>query len=256
LLGCVRQLCAAAFAAGAAVAIGGVARGEEPAALLDRAGAAYKGGAFASAAASYEALRSAGLSSADLDFNLGNAYAKAGDLGRAIASYERARLRAPRDRDLLENLALTREQCVDRPPAGAMAAFRFVEGAAARLTPDEWAALLCASYVALLGAILAPRFGLARPAPWRHVRSAAAVALIASAVGLGAWHETRAPDRRAAVVAPEVTIRSGPGTNYLGEFSLHAGSVVRIEGRRGEWTKIAFSPSLRGWTESVGLEGI
>ena len=53
----------------------------EPSEILDAGNAAYRRGDYAAAATAYEELRSAGHGSADLLYNLGNAYLKGGDLG-------------------------------------------------------------------------------------------------------------------------------------------------------------------------------
>src|SRR5712691_9388165 len=50
----------------------------------------YAAGHFKEAIDGYEALVRAGEWSANLFYDLGNAYFRAGDLGRAILSYERA----------------------------------------------------------------------------------------------------------------------------------------------------------------------
>ncbi len=51
---------------------------------------------------------------AALFYNLGNAYYKQGDHGRAILNYRRAQQLAPRDPDIEANLALARAQAVDQ----------------------------------------------------------------------------------------------------------------------------------------------
>jgi tetratricopeptide (TPR) repeat protein len=238
----------AAAAAGAA----------EPIETLDAGNAAYRSGDYAAAATAYEELRSAGHGSADLLYNLGTAYLKGGDLGRAIANYERALLLAPRDSDLRDNLDLARERCVDKAPDRSLALLALASGVLRRLTPDEWAIIFVCSYVALLATWVVPTFrpGMRRLASVSHLPLALAVVI--SLIGLRTWSEHAKPRSRAVVIArphtSEVTVRSGPGENYIGEFSLHPGTVVRVIEEREGWLKIAFSPSLRGWAETSGFE--
>ena len=52
----------------------------------------------------------------------------------------------------------------------------------------------------------------------------------------------------AVVVASEVEVRSGPGEDYLTEFTLHAGAEVRVVERRGDWVRIALPGNLQGWS--------
>ena len=68
------------------------------------ANALYKDGQYTAAASDYEQLRNAGLESGNLYFNLGNAYFKAGQRGKAILNYERAHRLLPSDPDVEANL--------------------------------------------------------------------------------------------------------------------------------------------------------
>jgi tetratricopeptide (TPR) repeat protein len=230
----------------------------EPTETLEAGNEAYRRGDYAAAAAAYEELRVEGHASADLLYNLGTAYLKGGDLGRAIANYERALLLAPRDPDLQDNLDLARERCVDKAPDRSFALLALASGALRRITPDEWALLFVCSYVLLLATWVVPSF---RPATrrWAGVsRLPLALVVAFSLLGLRAWSDQARPRSRAVVIArantSEVTVRSGPGENYIGEFSLHPGTVVRVIEEREGWLKIAFSPSLRGWAETNGFE--
>ena len=81
--------------------------------IVARGNEAYQAGDFAAAIDAYVAVLEAGFESADLHYNLGNAYFKAGDLGRAILAWERARVRAPGDADVEANLELARRLTVD-----------------------------------------------------------------------------------------------------------------------------------------------
>ncbi len=72
----------------------------DPAQALSRANDAYGAGDFAAAIAGYRALLDAGHDHPLLHYDLGNAYLRDGELGRAIASYRRAAAGAPRDQDV------------------------------------------------------------------------------------------------------------------------------------------------------------
>ena len=58
--------------------------------LWGEAEGAYREGNFAEAAAAYEAIIAQGKESAELYYNLGNAYFKQNNLGRSILFYNRA----------------------------------------------------------------------------------------------------------------------------------------------------------------------
>lgn len=227
-------------------------------ALLENATRSYEAGDFPAAVAAYESLRAAGFGSADLLYNLGNAYYKSGDVGRAIANYERALLLAPRDRELIENLELARERCVDKRPENALGASALLTGALRTVTPDEWAMAFLAGLLLTLAGGVAPFYTRVRRGTLRGATYCGAAILVAAIAGMTVWARHSAPGTRGVVVArpgvAEVSVRSGPGETYLGEFALHPGSVVRIIDERDGWVKISFSPSLRGWAEASGFE--
>jgi len=226
--------------------------------LLAAAARAYEANDFSGAVAAYESLRTEGYGGSDLLYNLGNSYFKAGDLGRAIANYERALLLAPRDHDLIENLAIARERCVDKRPENAIGAGALVSTAIRTLTPDEWAAAFVAGLLLTLATVLVPLYTRVEWKALRSVTVFGAGLLILGTVGISVWARHSRPGSRAVVVArpdaTEVSVRSGPGAAYLGEFALHPGSVVRVIDEREGWVKISFSPSLRGWAEAGGFE--
>src|ERR1700722_4648585 len=79
-------------------------------AKFDVANKLYAEGKFADAAATYEKILQSGAVSPALYFNYGNAEFKAGNLGRAIASYRQAKQLSPRDADVRANLEFARSQ--------------------------------------------------------------------------------------------------------------------------------------------------
>jgi len=217
----------------------------------------YEGGQFAEAAAAYQSLVDGGVADGALYYNLGNAYLKSGDLGRAILNYRRAQQWLPRDPDVALNLRLARAQAQDRleseTPNGVVALARRVLVEATTL--NEAAALALGLWVVVCGLVIAM---LLRPR-WRPgltyamIAAAALLALSGFSVGARLVELGRSP---AVVVAPAVEVRSGPGQDYLAEFTLHAGAEVRILDRREGWTRIALPGDLQGWAPGDAVEGL
>src|SRR5262245_64763429 len=84
-------IAALAFLAGLPV------RAADMASDFDAANKLYEQGRFSEAAAAYEKLLKAGAPPEAIHFNLGNAWFKAGQIGRAIAEWRRAERSSPRD---------------------------------------------------------------------------------------------------------------------------------------------------------------
>jgi SH3-like domain-containing protein len=58
------------------------------------------------------------------------------------------------------------------------------------------------------------------------------------------------------VLAEQVDVYSGPGSDYLVEFTLHAGAEVRVVERRGGWMRIALPGGLQGWVPEAAADEI
>lgn len=219
----------------------------------------YETGNYDEAIAGYEAIIAAGVRNSDVYYNLGNAYFKQGDMGRAILNYRRAQQLDPPDADIAANLALARTQTVDKlevPPEGVL--INIVEIAEEWLTLNQ-AALLALSLwflicVAFVVAIFQPR--------WRRL-SAGIIAILAIFLLIGLismanrmYKETQSP--AAVIIAPKVDITSGPGggDQYLVEFELHAGAEVRLLESRVGWRRIALPGNLQGWVPSEAVEPV
>jgi tetratricopeptide (TPR) repeat protein len=106
------------------------AGGDGPSALFIRANGLYGDGKYAEAATAYEQILAQGIESGAVQYNLGNAYLKAGDVGRAVLAYERARRLIPGDPDLAANLGFARESARDVPETSLPGAHRVPAGGA------------------------------------------------------------------------------------------------------------------------------
>ncbi len=103
---------------------------------FDAANKLYEEGKFTAAVSAYEKLLQSGQASAALYFNLGNAFYKSGQIGRAIATYRQAELISPRDPDLRANLQFARKQ-IQSPTLLPGRLERWLS----RLTLNEWTLL-------------------------------------------------------------------------------------------------------------------
>src|SRR5206468_976205 len=133
----VRPMAAAVWLLAVAIAtVVGGAGGETPNTIFFRANALYGEERHPEAAAEYEKILAAGYESGNLYFNLGNAWFRAGDTGRAILEYERARRLLPRDPDTRANLGYARSlagEADDETPVWARLLFPLAD----RLSSDE-----------------------------------------------------------------------------------------------------------------------
>jgi tetratricopeptide (TPR) repeat protein len=209
---------------------------------FDAANKLYEEGKFAEAVSAYEKLAQSGQVSAALYFNLGNAYFKSGQIGRAIAAYREAQRITPRDPDLRANLQFARNQT----PSPTLSPSRWQRWLA-RLTLNEWT-LLAAGAVwlwLLLLAILQWRPAL-RPVLRNYVFSLAVVGALLCICVLAALRETRFT-RTAIVVTGEATARYGPLAESPAAFTVHDGAELRVLDQKDEWLQVSAGPRRIGW---------
>ena len=225
-------------------------------AKMAEANQAYETGKFAEAIETYEELIALSAEDGALYYNLGNAYQQAGDVARAILNYRRALRLLPRDADVVTNLRIARAQAVDRLGLEDRDAFLSVisRGLVDETTLDEVAAATLGLWV-LLGALIvvALQWGLAH----RAMRFSIAAVTVLLVIGILTMTLRVADGRRnrpAVVVVTSVEVRSGPGEDYLVEFSLHAGAEVRVLDKRHGWARIALPGDLQGWVPGGAVE--
>jgi len=112
----------------------------DPSFSFDAANKLYYASKFPDAVAAYENILYSGQKSVALYYNLGNAYFKSGQIGKAIALYRQAQKINPRDPDIRANLQFARNQ-IQGPTLALSHGERFL----GKLTLNEWTTLAAAA---------------------------------------------------------------------------------------------------------------
>ncbi len=231
-----------------------------PTDLMAEANAQYERGEYADAAQQYEALIDRGYEDATLYYNLGNAYFKNDELGRAVLNYLRAEELSPRDADIRANLDLARGRAVDHVESGGESLFASVSNVARRwLTVGEIGAISLLLWVA--SALATGTLIVWRAVPRRTaLRNGAMIASAATLLSLLLLLSTiyaNPNDDSAVVVVSTIDVVSGPGEQYETEFTLHGGAQVRLVDSRQGWVRIALpGDDLQGWAPSNAVEAV
>ena len=223
------------------------------------ADSAFVRGEYQQAIKDYEALLKQGAS-ADLYYNLGNAYYRSENITRAVLNYERALLLSPGDRDIRFNLQIARSKTIDKiVPESEMFFFTWYRSLVNLMSVDAWAwtALVSLALVIILLLIylFSERIWL------RKIGFFGGLVLLALFVlsNIFAWQQKQDLLFRkgAIIVSPSVTVKSTPAVNGTDLFILHEGTKVSItDGSMKGWTGIRIADGKEGWVESKMMEAI
>ena len=238
-------------AASTAEVIDATAEGEGLAAAqqLVMANAAYEAGNFAESIQSYEALIERGYDGGLLHYNLGDALLRNGELGRAIASFRRARKRAPRNREIRANLEFARKSARDdiappEPSAVPRTIFFWHYG----LSRSElWQVMIISNLLFWL--LVSARALYRRRSELLRWAVIVCLAPLVASAGSLLVHAV-ALQRIAVILPPELNVYSGTGVDTEVRFKLHAGCEIRLVEELGDWIRIALPDGQQGWIEA------
>jgi len=179
-------------------------------------------------------------------YNLGNVYFKTKQLGPAIAAYETAKILAPRDSDIRNNLKFAYSlvqsklaQTKDWYLKDLESAFSYFS-----ITEVEIAALGLSAATALW-MILLLMFGRS---PFRGWVFRSLITLVLSmAVIYGLKYYFYFGQTSGVVIRPDSEVRYGPSKDEKVVFRLPEGLKVRLLEEREGWEKVQISNKDNGW---------
>ena len=223
------------------------------------ADSAYARGQYQQAISDYEALLKNGAS-ADLYYNLGNAYYRTENITRAVLNYERALLLSPGDRDIRFNLQLAQSKTIDKiVPESEMFFITWYHSLVNLMSVDGWARTAIFSLALVI--ILSLLYLFSERIWLRKIGFFGGFVLLLLFVlsNIFAWQQKQNLLFRkgAIVVAPSVTVKSTPAKNGTDLFILHEGTKVNItDGSMKGWKEIRLADGKEGWIESNKIETI
>ena len=219
----------------------------------------YQKGNYQQAIRDYEEILKNG-ESAEIYFNLGNAYYRTDNITKAVLNYERARLLSPGDDDINFNLQFARSKTIDKiTPQSEMFFITWYKSLVNFTSVDNLAktGILCIVMALLL--VLLYLFG-----PQLMLRKIGFFGGLAFFVifllsNLFAFQQKQALDNRtgAIIISPSVNIKKTPAKNSADQFVLHEGTRVDIIDKgMTDWRCIRVGDGREGWIETKAIEEI
>jgi len=215
----------------------------------------YESENYEKAVSLYETLIGMDRVSAEVFYDLGNSYFKLKKIGKAIVNYERAFRLAPRDRDIILNLKLAKSITVDKieiPKKGFILNLMLLPYN--KFNINELTVFLLICYLAIILLLIFSIFLVGKKQGIFYSMGAFVILFILSAVFLFVKIHSERILKKAVVISRKVDVRSGPKEDYLLQFSLHEGTVLRVVEERQFWYEIDLSRDLRGWLPKDSVE--
>lgn len=217
----------------------------------------YRKGNYQQAIADYKDILKHGVS-ADIYYNLGNAYYRSDNLAKAILCYERAHLLSPGDKDIRFNLQFANSKTIDKISPEDENVFATWYRSVVNFTSlDRWAKTSVASIIMALILMLVYLF--AYSVRQRKVGFYGSIAFLAvfALTTLFAWQQKSFLDNRtgAIVMVPSMGVKATPSDKAGDSFVLHEGTHVEItdDGMK-DWKLIRIGDGREGWIKVSAIE--
>jgi tetratricopeptide (TPR) repeat protein len=202
----------------------------------------YAQGHFKEAISGYEALVRAGQWSANLFYDLGNAYFRVGDFGRAILNYERALALERHHPEATANLQIARDEAHALELQQSWPE-RYLQFASV----NQYSIAVAIAFWLAAFAIVMLVFARRRSA---KLIATLMVCLLVSAVATYAVYALERGSNGSAlaiVTGKNVQARLATADTANSVLALPPGTEVKILSTRGDWIYAALPNSLRGW---------
>ena len=211
----------------------------------------YAQGHFKDAISDYETLVRAGQWNANLFYDLGNAYFRTRDFGRAILNYQRALALDQHHPEAMANLEIARDEsrALELQPTRLERYLQFAS------TNQYTVAAAVTFWLGIFG-FVALLFSRRRSVA---LISISIVCLLLCATAVWAIHtlDNGSNGRALAIITgKDVQARLATADTANSVLALPAGSEIKILSTRGDWIYASLPNDLRGWIQTKNAEPV
>ncbi len=225
---------------------------------FDSANVAYNGKNYEKAISLYLQCLDEGYHDAFVYYNLGNAYLKNDQIGKAVLYYEKAHRLAPNNEDISYNLAFANSKTIDKVEEDMFFLRRWTNSFVQLFSVQGWAilsiifaGLFCLSFALFL---------IAKKSQWRvglffSMIVLAVCLLVSIIVGTVAQKRLKATNE-VVITQLNVTVKSMPDESGTDLFSVHEGIKAKITDVADKWIEVKFANGEKGWIPEESAEKI
>ena len=220
----------------------------------------FSQGDYEEAIDAYNLLIGSQGGTAEVYYNMGNAYYRLDSIARAILCYERALRLQPGDDDVRFNLQLARSKTVDKiAPEREMFFVTWYRSLVRLLTVDAWAYIALVSLALVVVLLLVYFFTFGERLRRLSFFGSLVFLLLFLLANLFAWQQRRALSSHsdAIVVQDVLPVKNIPSDEGNDEFSIHAGTKATVtDDTMSDWKQLRLPDGREGWVPTTSIEKI
>ncbi|MBD3636931.1 MAG: tetratricopeptide repeat protein [Crocinitomicaceae bacterium] len=217
----------------------------------------YESGNYEQAIEKYSSIVSQGYHSAELYYNLGNAYYRNGELGKSIWAFESALKIEPDHEDALFNLNFANAQTVDQIDTQRHGFEHWLQGLvfSSNINFWVWLSLICSVLLSFFASVFIINKN-------RKTRNFSLISGGLLAFGLiisiltGYLHKDYVTKRsKAVVITEQVNVMTSPTSDANISYKLSEGVKVRLISDDKDWVEIDLNGN-KGWLQKTDVWAI
>jgi tetratricopeptide (TPR) repeat protein len=220
-------------------------------AQFTKANQEFAQGHFKEAISGYEALIRSGQWSANVFYDLGNAYFRTGDFGRAILNYERALALEQHHPEATANLQIARDEAhaLEIQPSTLERYLQFA-------SLNQYSIAAATAFWLAIFAMFALIFKQRRSARAIAVSICCLLVLVVAVYAIFTLERGSKGQALAVVTGKDVQARLATADTANSVLALPAGSEIKVLSTRGDWIYAALPNNLRGWIPAKNAERV
>lgn len=205
----------------------------------------------------YENLIKQGNFSANIYYNLANAYYRNNNIGKAILYYHKAKRLNPNDEDINANLQLAKLKSIDKiQPIPQFFLSKWIENISKSQSPETFG--IIAIIFSFIGFGLLTIYIYARKSGTKKLSFfgsiAALIIMILFIITAFQSNTYRTSDKEAVIISASAYIKSSPDQTATDLFILHEGTEIEVLDKVANWSKIRIANGNQGWIEDGNFE--
>lgn len=226
---------------------------ESATALFQKGNESYEAGNFDQAIEKYERIVDLGIKNSKVFYNLGNAYFRKNQHGKAILNYRRALSLDPRDEDSIANLRFAKLFTLDKieeqrvnPLSNLLHWFLDL------WSVDELTILASLLYCLCIAFGILILFRRSKRSLMMGLTILLVIFVIfSSSLATKLYFNSV---KSGVLIASQAEVKSGPGDDYTLQFTGHEGLEFQINGEAQSWYRISLPNGVKGWIPKDAVE--